>query len=92
MPVFTFPDDAIWNEDRRALEFGVEVGEYRGRVFVSRQVFQALLTSSPTPEACLAAFHLERPRFERAVETKIRERRLTPDGNLDLGIADLRQA
>src|SRR5262249_24399954 len=27
---FTFPEDARWNPDRMAVEFGVEVGEYRG--------------------------------------------------------------
>jgi hypothetical protein len=25
---FTFPDDARWNADRQAVEFGVEIGEY----------------------------------------------------------------
>ncbi|HWK45112.1 MAG TPA: DUF1488 family protein [Stellaceae bacterium] len=91
MPVFTFPDDAIWNEERRAVEFGVEVGEYQGRVFVPRAVFQALLVGSPTPEASIAAFHLERSRFERAAEAKIKRRQLTPDGNLELGLGDLRE-
>jgi hypothetical protein len=27
---FTFPEDARRNEDRRAVKFGVEIGEYRG--------------------------------------------------------------
>jgi hypothetical protein len=26
---FTFPEDARWNADRQAVEFGVEIGEYR---------------------------------------------------------------
>ena len=25
---FTFPEDARWNADRQAVEFGVEIGEY----------------------------------------------------------------
>ena len=28
---FTFPEDTHWNAERQAVEFGVEVGEYRGR-------------------------------------------------------------
>jgi hypothetical protein len=27
---FSFPEDARWNEDRNAVEFGVEIGEYAG--------------------------------------------------------------
>jgi hypothetical protein len=34
------PEDAAWNAERRAVEFGVEIGEYRGVVRVPRQVFQ----------------------------------------------------
>jgi hypothetical protein len=90
MPIFSFPDDAAWNEERRAVEFGVEIGEYKGRVFVPRSVFQLLLSQAPTPEACIEAFHLERTRFERAVEAKLCRRELSPDGNLELRIGDLR--
>ena len=50
---FTFPEDARWNEDRRAVEFGVEIGEYRGVVRVTQRVFQRLLTERPTPERCV---------------------------------------
>ncbi len=91
MPIFSFPDDATWNEAARAVEFGVEVGEYAGRVRVGRSVFQAWLPS-PTPEACLAAFHAERSRFERAVERKIARRQLTEDGNVELTRRDLEAA
>jgi len=28
---FTVPEDAHWNAERQAVEFGVEIGEYRGR-------------------------------------------------------------
>ncbi len=92
MSLFTFADDASWNEARRAVEFGVEVGEYQGRVFVGRAVFQALLHGSPKPEACLAAFDRERLRFERAVEAKIIARDLDDEGNVRLEICDLKAA
>lgn len=89
MPIFTFPDDAVWNDERRAVEFGVEVGEYQGRVFVPRTVFQALIPA-PTPEACVTAYYTERERFERATEAKIARRELTPDANVELSLKDLR--
>jgi hypothetical protein len=40
---FTFPEDARWNAERQAVEFGVEIGEYRGVIRVPRWVFQRLL-------------------------------------------------
>lgn len=91
MPVFTFPDDARWDDAHRAVEFAVEVGEYRGRVRVPRAVFQGLIPS-PSPEACMAAFHFDRQRFERATERKIARRQLTEDGNVELTLRDLREA
>jgi hypothetical protein len=39
---FTFPEDARWNAEQQAVEFGVEIGEYHGVVRVSRRVFQRL--------------------------------------------------
>ena len=89
MSIFTFPDDIAWNEERRAVEFGIEVGEYRGRVFVPRAVFQALIPA-PTPEACVEAYHLDRTRFERAAEAKIIRRELTEDAHILLTLKDLR--
>jgi hypothetical protein len=47
---FTFPENARWNADRQAVEFGVEIGEYSGVVRVPRRVFQRLLPERPTPE------------------------------------------
>ena len=35
--------------DRQAVEFGVEIGEYRGVMTVPRRVFQRLLSERPTP-------------------------------------------
>jgi hypothetical protein len=43
MVFFTFPEDARWNPDRMAVEFGVEIGEYRGVVRIPWRVFQHLL-------------------------------------------------
>jgi hypothetical protein len=42
---FSFPEDTRWDADRQAVEFGVEIGEYRGVVRVPRRVFQR-----PLPE------------------------------------------
>ncbi|HVJ55122.1 MAG TPA: DUF1488 family protein [Aliidongia sp.] len=92
MPIFSFPDDAVWNDELRAVEFSVELGDYRGRVRVARAVFQALLSTGPTPELCVEAFHLDRARFERAAERKIALRQLSADGNLDLTLKDLKEA
>ena len=50
---FSFPEDARWNAERQAVEFGVEIGEYRGVVRVPRHVFQRLLSERPTPEKCV---------------------------------------
>jgi hypothetical protein len=38
------------------VEFGVEIGEYRGVVRVSRRVFQRLLPERPTPERCVETY------------------------------------
>jgi len=50
--------------DRQAVEFGVEIGEYRGVVRVPRRVFQRLLPERPTPERCVEAYYLQGTRFE----------------------------
>ena len=48
---FTFPEDADWNTERQAVEFGVEIGEYRGVVTVPQRVFQRLFPERPSPES-----------------------------------------
>lgn len=88
---FTFPENANWNADRQAVEFGVEIGEYAGTVRVGRRVFQHLLSDSPTPERCVEAYHLYRTRFELIVERKLRHRQLTDDGNVEITGRDLRE-
>ena len=69
---FTFPQDARWNAERQAVEFGVEIDEYRGVVRVPRRVFQRLLPERPTPERCVEAYYLQRIRFESIAERKLR--------------------
>jgi hypothetical protein len=62
------------------VEFGIEIGEYRGVVRVPRRVFQRLLPERPTPQ---------RPRFESIAERKLRRRQLTDDGNVEISGRDL---
>jgi hypothetical protein len=88
--LFTFPEDAHWNAERQAVEFGVEIGEYRGVVRVPRRVFQRLLPRRPTPERCVEAYYLQRTRFESIAERKLRRRQLTEDGNVEIGGRDIR--
>jgi hypothetical protein len=92
MELFSFPDDARWNETERGVEFGIVIGEYRGVVRVPRQLFQRLLDGPVTPQGCLEAFHFHRSAFERAAETKLRARELTDDGNVELSARDLKIA
>jgi len=89
--LFTFPEDARWNAERQAVEFGVEIGEYRGVVRVARRVFQRLLPDRPTPERCVEAYYLQRTRFESIAERKLRRRQLTDDGNVEITGRDLRE-
>jgi len=73
---FTFPENAHWNAERQAVEFGVEIGEHRV-VRVPRRVFQRLLPERPTPERCVEAYYLQRTRFESIAERKLRRPRRT---------------
>jgi uncharacterized protein DUF1488 len=88
--LFSFPEDARWNPDREAVEFGVGIGEYEGVVRVARLVFRHFLDGSVTPERCLEAYHLQRTRFERIAERKLRLRQLTDDANIEITGRDLR--
>jgi Protein of unknown function (DUF1488) len=87
---FTFPEDARWNAESQAVEFGVEIGEYHGVVRVRRRVFQRLLPERPTPERCIEAYYLQRTRFESIAERKLRRRQLTEDGRVEIAGRDLR--
>src|SRR6266576_6937804 len=88
--LFTFPEDARWNEERETVEFSVILDAYEGTVRVPRRLFQGLLDRSPTPERCMEAFHLQRTRFELIVERKLRRRQLTDDGNVEITGRDMR--
>jgi hypothetical protein len=88
---FTFPEDARWNAEQQAVEFGVEIGEYQGVVRVPRRVFQRLLPERPTPERCVEAYYLQRMQFESIAERKLRRRQLTEDGNVEISGRDLRE-
>jgi hypothetical protein len=72
------------------VEFGVEIGEYKGVVRVSRRVFQRLLPERPTAEPCVEAYYLQRTRFESIAEGKLCRRQLTEDGNIEVSGRDLR--
>jgi hypothetical protein len=85
------PGDARWDADRQAVEFGVEIGEYRGVVRVPRRVFQRLLPERPTPERCVEAYYLQRTRFESIAERKLRRRELTEEGDAEISGRDLRE-
>jgi hypothetical protein len=87
---FTFPEDARWSDERQAVEFGVEIGEYRGVVRMPRRIFQRLLPERPTPERCVEAYYLKRTRFESIAERKLRRRQLSEDGNVEITGRDLR--
>jgi hypothetical protein len=87
--LFSFPEDARWNDDRKAVEFGIGLGEYEGVVRVGRSVFQHLLSDSPTPERCLEGYHLHRTRFERIAEQKLRHRQLADDANVEITGRDM---
>jgi hypothetical protein len=88
---FNFPEDARWNPDLRAVEFGVSSGEYEGVVRVPRNVLRRFIDGAATPEKCLEAYHLQRTRFELIAERKLRRRQLAGDGNVEISGRDLRE-
>ena len=92
MPIFSFPDEAQWDEPSSTLTFTVKVGEYEGLVFVPRAVFTSLMERRPTGEDADAFFYANRQIFEKAVETRILDRALDPDANIHLTARDVRRA
>ncbi len=87
---FTFPEDARWNAEQQAVEFGVGIGEYHGVVRVPRCVFQRLLPQPPLPSGAVEAYYLQRTRFESIAQRKLRRRQLTEDANVEVSGRDLR--
>ncbi|HTT79222.1 MAG TPA: DUF1488 family protein [Stellaceae bacterium] len=90
--LFAFPEDARWNAETEAVEFGVGIGEYQGIVRVRRTIFQRLVDGAVTPERCVEAYYLYRTRLERIAEKKLRQRQLADDGNVEITGRDLRDA
>lgn len=88
--MFAFPDDAAWDEEEDAVTFTLRFGEYEGRVFVPRRLFQLRLGSRPTPAQCVEYFHLNRSDFERTAEARVLARQLDEDANIHLTGRDLR--
>ena len=88
--LFRFPENARWNTERQAVEFGVGIGEYEGVVSIPRRVFQRFVDGGVTPERCLETYHLQRTRFELVAERKLRNRQLSDDGNIEITGRDLR--
>lgn len=72
-------------------EFGVGIGDYEGVVRVPRHVFRRFLDGAVTLERCVEAFHLQRTRFERIAERRLRQRQLADDGNVEITGRDLRE-
>ena len=88
--LFTFPENAHWNAERQAVEFGVEIGEYRV-VRVPRREFQRLLPERPTPSAVSRRTTSSGPGFESIAQRKLRRRQLlTEDGDVEISGRDLR--
>lgn len=92
MPIFVFPDEPVWNEEADAVEFAVEVGEYRGRVFVPRRALQTMIGHTPKPEEAVERVCINLQIFEKAVEARIIDRALDPDANIHLTARDLHRA
>jgi hypothetical protein len=88
---FTFPEDGRWNPDCQAVEFGVAIGEYEGVVRIARPVFRRFVDGAVTPERCMEAYHLHRTRLELVAESKLRQRQLTADGDVEITGRDLRE-
>jgi len=91
MPIFRFPEEPAWNEAADAVEFAVEVGEYKGRVFVARRELRGMIGHTPTPEEATACVHLNLEHLERLVERRIRDRALDADADIHLTSRDLRR-
>ncbi len=88
--LFSFPQEPRWNADRDAVEFPVEIGEYRGLAIVPRRLIHDLIGGHATPEQSVEYVFLNRTEFERMVESKIRAKELGADANIHLTGRDAR--
>jgi hypothetical protein len=89
--MFSFPDDATWDDGEDSVQFTVVLGEYEGKVYVGRRVLHGLIGSRPTPEQCVEHFHLYRTEFERIAEAKVRARELEADATIRITGRDLQR-
>jgi hypothetical protein len=87
---FTFPEDARWNAERQAVEFGSRSASTKVWSGCRGACSKRLLPERPTPERCVEAYYLQRTRFESIAERKLRRRRLAEHGNVEIGGRDLR--
>jgi hypothetical protein len=74
----------LMDAERQALDFGVEIGEYRG-VAGSRGAFSNGWCRAPHARALRRSLSLQRTRFEGIAERKVRQRQLTHFGNRPTG-------
>jgi hypothetical protein len=72
------------------VEFRIEIAEYREVVRVPRRVFQRLLPERTTPERCVETYYLQRTRFERIAERKLRPASVDRGWEVEIGGRDLR--
>jgi hypothetical protein len=77
-----FREDARWNAERQAVEFGVERADYHRLVRVPWRVLRRLLPERPTQAVRRS---VQRPQFESVAEWQLRRRPLTEDGNVEMG-------
>ena len=88
---FSFPEDAHWNVEQQAVEFGSRSASAAVSSGSRAACFQRLLPERPTPERCVEAYYLQRTRFESIAQRKLRRRQLlTEDGDVEISGRDLR--
>lgn len=92
MLVFQYPDEAVWNGEADAVEFAIIVGDYQGRVLISRKEMRSIVGHTPPPDEALALVNLQRQHFEKAAELRIYDRKLDADANIHLTGRDLNRA
>ena len=71
---FTFPEDARWNAERQAVEFGVEIGEYSGVVPAPGRCSTGSCWAGRRPCGVSRPTYLPRTRFEGTAARKLRLR------------------
>ena len=98
--LFEAPRDEMSDSDIKGVDEGQRIkraqaarpleGINRRLGLIPRRVFHRLLSERPTPDRCVEAYYLQRPRFESIAQRKLRRRQLTEDGNVEISGRDLR--